>query len=43
MRIRKIEAIKHDEKWKIGLPTWQKIAISVLGYLPNKFWVYRIK
>ena len=37
----KIESIKYDQNWKLGMAPWKRITLNLLGYLPNRIWVYR--
>lgn len=43
MRRKKIDEIRHDEKWKIKWPKWKQIIISIISNLPNSVWVYKNK
>ncbi len=38
MRGQEIKEIKLDDKWRIGMPGYQKIMLSVLAFIPNKIY-----
>ena len=40
MNMRKLEAIRHDLSWKKRLPSWKRAILSVLAYVPNRWWVF---
>lgn len=43
MRWKKLTEIKHDQKWKREMPKWKQIILTILCYIPNRFWVYNKK
>lgn len=40
MRRRELKEIKRDNKWQDNFTPGKKIVLSILAFIPNKFWIY---